>query len=695
MWRTMAILAIVISVCLSSLALGDTVCPSLCQCHDTVASCRKHYKSLPYIPSLPETTKTLYFTGNWLPNVDKKTFENISHLHLEELIIGGNHIQNISKDAFEAFPHLRFLDLSGNQIPVNILHDSLYGLRNSKVYKMDLEQMALTNLPLDMFEHLQGTPIEGFSMSKNNLTMLDGNVFAKLNITHLTINNNYIKAINWTGLHNIEVLRLRWNKLPSVPDFCSSQNTSVVPNLRVIDLGANKLFEVLPNQFRGLCLPKLTNLTLDQNYFRSVPNDTFKDLPSLRRLSLTWMRRNDLHFQTLAFRSSSLELLYLANHINKFVDTHDMPNLFRFCPKLKVLDMTKIRLTSGGQLLQRMLSPLTNLTKLVLQSTEIYQVPSDLFHKMKKLQNLNFMDCNIKGWDENTFKNVTSLQKIYLNRNKITLINETSFPPELFETLSFLNLQGNPFACDCDAFWFRQWVKQHTSTLAYFPRGYECATPVAWRSKLFVDYDPSYQDCHPISGYIILGACLGSAFVLIVIVSSLLYHFRWHIRHYIYLMRAKKGYQRIPDGEDFAFDAFVAYNAEDRVFVISKLIPNLETQQNLRLCVHDRDFKVGELIVDNIQETVVRSRKVILVLSNAFAKSQWCKFELALAQIRAIEEGGNMVIIVMLEEIEARYMTNSLHVLLKSTTYIPWAHNQEGQELFWKRLVDAFQEHDA
>ncbi|XP_033743997.1 toll-like receptor 13 [Pecten maximus] len=690
MWKAKVIL--LTGLCLVSFTLGTSVCPALCKCHGTEASCRKHYKHLFYIPALPEATKTLYFTGNWLPHVDKETFKNISYLRLEELIFGGNHIKNISKDAFELFPYLRFLDLSGNQIPMDILHDAFYGLRNSKLYKMNLEDMALTDVPVNMFEHLQATPIDGFGLSKNNFTMLNGNVFAKLNVTHLGINNNYIKSINWTGLHNIQVLRLRWNKLPDVPDFCSQRNISIVPNLLVLDLGSNKLFEIQPHQFRGHCLPKLTNLTLDQNYFRVVPNDTFRDLPSLRRLSLTWIRQNDLLFEPLAFRSDSMELLYIANHIDHFVEMNDLPNLFRFCPALKVLDMTKIRLTTpGGRLLQAMLSPLTNLTKLVLQNTYIYNVPPDLFHKMTKLENLNLMGCNIQGWEPRTFQNATSIRRIYLNRNKITLVNQTSFPAEVLDSLSFMNLQGNPFACDCDAYWFRQWVRQHRSILAYFPKGYQCATPVAWKNKLLVDYEPSYRDCHPISVFIILGASLGSVLVLITIVSSLLYHYRWHIRHYIYIMRAKRGYERIPEGEDFAFDAFVAYNTEDRVFVISKLIPYLENEQNLKLCVHDRDFKAGMLIVDNIQETIGRSRKVILVLSNAFAKSQWCKFELALAQIRSIEEGGNMVIIIMLEDIEARYMTNSLHVLLKSTTYIPWAQNQEGQELFWKRLVDSFQ----
>jgi toll-like receptor 13 len=52
------------------------------------------------------------------------------------------------------------------------------------------------------------------------------------------------------------------------------------------------------------------------------------------------------------------------------------------------------------------------------------------------------------------------------------------------------------------------------------------------------------------------------------------------------------------------------------------------------LCIQYRDFEVGKLIVDNIVESMKESRKVILVMSNAFATSEWCHFEVLLAHER-------------------------------------------------------------
>jgi toll-like receptor 13 len=64
----------------------------------------------------------------------------------------------------------------------------------------------------------------------------------------------------------------------------------------------------------------------------------------------------------------------------------------------------------------------------------------------------------------------------------------------------------------------------------------------------------------------------------------------------------------------------------DRKWVHEKLVPVLEEEYGHTLCIHCRDFEVGKLIVHNTVENMKESRKVILVMSNAFARSEWCQF---------------------------------------------------------------------
>ena len=53
-------------------------------------------------------------------------------------------------------------------------------------------------------------------------------------------------------------------------------------------------------------------------------------------------------------------------------------------------------------------------------------------------------------------------------------------------------------------------------------------------------------------------------------------------------------------------------------------------------CIADRDFTPGLSVLDNIVEAIRSSYKVILVLTDHFVSSQWCKFEADQAIIRPL-----------------------------------------------------------
>jgi toll-like receptor 13 len=141
---------------------------------------------------------------------------------------------------------------------------------------------------------------------------------------------------------------------------------------------------------------------------------------------------------------------------------------------------------------------------------------------------------------------------------------------------------------------------------------------------------------------------------------------------------------------DYVYDGFVVYCDEDKKWVHEKLVPVLEEEYGHKLCIHYRDFQVGKLIVDNIVENMKESRKVILVMSNAFARSEWCQFEVLLARDRFLKNGSDTLVTVLLEDISNRHFTNALKIILTSTTYATWSENEDGRRLFWKQLLSTF-----
>lgn len=87
-------------------------------------------------------------------------------------------------------------------------------------------------------------------------------------------------------------------------------------------------------------------------------------------------------------------------------------------------------------------------------------------------------------------------------------------------------------------------------------------------------------------------------------------------------------------GDNYVYDVFVSYCDKDRDWVLDHLIPNMEKRSEVTICLHERDFQVGLSILENIIQCMDQSRCLLLVISESFLKSNWCSFEMHLAQHR-------------------------------------------------------------
>ena len=81
----------------------------------------------------------------------------------------------------------------------------------------------------------------------------------------------------------------------------------------------------------------------------------------------------------------------------------------------------------------------------------------------------------------------------------------------------------------------------------------------------------------------------------------------------------------------FTYDAFISYSHSEAAFVRDWLVPNLKAS-GLTVCVDDASFRPGEPTVTAIEQSILLSRKTILVLSPEYLSSEWCTFESLLVQ---------------------------------------------------------------
>ncbi|ROK15795.1 Toll-like receptor 4 [Anabarilius grahami] len=128
----------------------------------------------------------------------------------------------------------------------------------------------------------------------------------------------------------------------------------------------------------------------------------------------------------------------------------------------------------------------------------------------------------------------------------------------------------------------------------------------------------------------------------------------------------------------------------DEAWVMNELMENLENGvPPIHLCLHMRDFQAGKSIASNIiDEGIMGSRKVIVVVSQHFIDSAWCRFEFELAQSRFMMERNANIIIIILEDVEERKTKKvfGLHKHLKKNTYLKWSRDPLSNMRFWIRL---------
>ncbi|ELT87569.1 hypothetical protein CAPTEDRAFT_66125, partial [Capitella teleta] len=197
----------------------------------------------------------------------------------------------------------------------------------------------------------------------------------------------------------------------------------------------------------------------------------------------------------------------------------------------------------------------------------------------------------------------------------------------------------------------------------------------------------------PLQMSVIITLGLTSSVYIIVLVTSLLYHFRWPLRLKLYRMSnwwhmRRTATQRPIDNADYIYDVFVIYNKDDSHWTRKVLVPQLEkyTTPKFCLCFYERNWLPGRDIVDCISESIRISRKTLLVITNSFTKCQWCYLEMTMAQHNVMNTDRDNVLLAVMEDIEEINLNPRLTLLMKSKPYLEWTNDNNGQLLFWEQM---------
>ncbi|CAC5385611.1 unnamed protein product [Mytilus coruscus] len=572
-------------------------CGTFCKCLLKTSGLRRAICNGSYIPKLSVSVAYIKIRNSHMKDIGRFGLINLTSHRVYELELSGNSIRYIHHDAFVNLTWLSVLTVNNEtSLRVDILKQALTKLSLKSIRKLRFTNNNWTYLPNDMFDSFNNTNIQIY-LTGNHFLHINGSAFRFLTLCEkLKLKNNKLTNVHFWKMQRLKRLSLDGNRLAKVPNFCSFDD-SLFPRLEMLSLRDNNIGNIDRTSF--ICLPKLVVLQLKGISIVELQNNIFSSLKKLEKVNLE--KINTLkRIEDFAFNSTSIKKIVMPNCKFRFdlIKRFNPATIFKFCPNVNYLNLGLNYLPKIPNILHSMLIPLDNLETLMLFSTNLVDLPSNLLNNFRKL---------------------------------------------------------------------RQYLKS---------------------------YNPTDDICKPWNTLYTMAIVLSLFGVATLAIIICIWICQNNIKNTVYLLRVvynhKQGHVTFDGRLNYEYHAFVVYCDADREWVHNTFLPKMESDEGIKLCIHQRNFDIGKTITANIDKYLEKSWKVVVVMSNNFAKSEWCQWEVDVVQERRRRQGKDALLLIMLKTIDSKHMTSPLRTLLESTPHIRY-QTGVGEDLFWRAAVKSLQ----
>ncbi|KAL7295921.1 hypothetical protein TKK_0010959 [Trichogramma kaykai] len=320
--------------------------------------------------------------------------------------------------------------------------------------------------------------------------------------------------------------------------------------------------------------------------------------------------------------------------------------------------------------------------ELNLSHNKFNQVDESSFTRLlpSNVVSIDMSSNNISRFDID-FSNVKNIKLLKLHRNNLTHLSSNVLLKLQNQSLKNITLHENPWACNCDTLEFLEYIQ--TNFIEFHLQEVRCAST----GLNFTSLTANGLCANHVN--LIIGGSLSMAILGVIFGYSIALYFKYNkeIKIWLYSKRLCLWFITEDDlDKDRKYDVFISFANEDHMFVATELVPRLESGANpYKLCLHYRDWRGGELISDQIVESVRESRRTIIVLSTNFINSHWSKQEFQTAQYFDMKEKRVRLIIIIYGTIKIEEITDTtIKAYLSTNTYIKW-----GDPWFWEKLYYA------
>ncbi|XP_023239016.1 toll-like receptor Tollo isoform X1 [Centruroides sculpturatus] len=651
---------------------------------------------------------TLYLTNTHLIRIESRAFQNL--IKLRQVILNNNRLEYLDDDLFANIMTLQKIDIATNKIrdiknlfkrssgilTLLLSNNTINDIENCFNYNKHLKTLFLDGNEITIIKSntfFNNNKLKIINLDQNKIEYLEKDCFRGLyNLKKLLLSNNRITTLNGSldNLPHLEILYLNDNLL-TVLDPKHFQRTL---SINTISLNYNKLISV-EKAFQNL--QNLQYVSLKNNFLKTLTEETFSLQVSLKMLELRknpitcdcrigWLIEAVLDHRFKFDKVYCKKPKWLKHKQISNLTLSDVVEWKTDCPdncKCQChanLTDWYINVNCANRNLEKFPDRFPEKTNyLDISHNEIQVIPSQILGNLSHLQHLLLH-----------FNNFTSLQNLSdLKLQSLMLSNNkfTRFPVNLIQIqyLESISLSKNPWICDCETLPFVKWILSEQNKIIDVDETRCSENNVKFKMHKII----SLTELQLCPSFILLYSVIGAAIAVILLFlagGKIIYNkYRMHIRVWMY-SRGFSCFKEDDFNENKLFDAFISYSRLDESFVKYILAPNLENgEKSFHLCIHYRHFIPGSYIQDNIINAVKASKRTVLILSQNFLSSEWCRLEFKSAHHQVLEERLNRLIVIILGDLPPDDdIDPEILLYLQTTTYLRW-----GEKNFWNKLYYA------
>ncbi|XP_067009378.1 toll-like receptor 7 [Anabrus simplex] len=692
--------------------------------------------------------QVLNLAKNKIQQIERGTFEH--NTQIEAIRLDANFLTDID-GVFSSLSSLLWLNLSDNHlvwfdyafVPVNLKWLDIHG--------NFIEVLG------NYYERQESLHIKTLDASHNRITEISPMSIPN-SIELLFINNNYIsKVMAATFLDKADLVRVDMYANMLVTLDLNALRLGAVPLDKALPefyIGGNPFhcdcsmewLQMINNMTQLRIHPRimdLANIMCKMTYSRGLPT-----IPAIDAKPSNFLCAYETHCFALChccdFDACDCEMTCPTNcscfhdqtWTTNVVDCSSLTT--SHIPRRIPMDVTELYLDGNdfGELQNHVFIGRKNMRVLFVNASRIETIQNRTFNGLNALQILHLEDNRIRELKGFEFEHLSHLRELYLQNNLIAYIGNLTLLP--LRALEILRLDGNRLVT------FPVWQLTLNLDLAEISLGHnlwscrckflqELQIWVADNARKVIDSEDIYcynNETRPpqrrevdlnntacsdyysggsviqsiiVSDYLPMVIITLSAFLLILILTILMFVFREPMRVWVYsrygirLFHFKGGSSKhFAEDREKLYDGYVCYSPKDEEFVLQSIVAELEHgNPSFQLCLHYRDLPHHAYLQHSTSPVVVEaaeaSRRVILVLSRNFLQTEWSRFEFRSALHEALK--GRIFKLVLVEEgssLPEAELDPDLRPYLKTGARVRW-----GEKRFWERLRYAMPNRDG